>query len=127
MKGDEYNMKQGKCFIICILMCGIIFCSCNKEGVNTREKKNETVQETKEEVVIEETAESIEQEEVVNFEPEKGYDLPVPDQDRVEAVITHELTVRFAEDGSFQYLGNKILNGGIKDIPEYQYRIVDKK
>ena len=44
-----------------------------------------------------------------------------------EAVITHELTVRFAEDGSFQYLGNKILNGGIKDIPEYQYRFVDKK
>ncbi|MDE6852884.1 MAG: hypothetical protein K2J67_10460 [Lachnospiraceae bacterium] len=42
------------------------------------------------------------------------------------AVITHELTVRFAEDGSFQYLGNKILNGGIKDIPEYQYRFVDK-
>ena len=44
-----------------------------------------------------------------------------------EAVITHELTVRFTEDGSFQYLGNKILNGGIKDIPEYQYRFVDKK
>lgn len=44
-----------------------------------------------------------------------------------EAVITHELTVRFAEDGSFQYLGNKILNGGIKDIPEYQYRFIDKK
>ena len=27
-----------------------------------------------------------------------------------DAVITHELTVRFAEDGSFQYLGNEILN-----------------
>ncbi|MCX4328005.1 MAG: DUF6070 family protein [Lachnospiraceae bacterium] len=39
-----------------------------------------------------------------------------------EAIITHELTVRFAKDGSFQYLGNKILNGGIRDIPEYQYR-----
>ena len=39
-----------------------------------------------------------------------------------EALITHELTVRFAKDGSFQYLGNKILNGGIRDIPEYQYR-----
>lgn len=38
-----------------------------------------------------------------------------------EAVITHELTVRFAQDGSFRYLGNKILNGGTKDIPEYQY------
>lgn len=40
-----------------------------------------------------------------------------------EAVITHELTVRFAEDGSFQYLGNEILNDGIMDIPDYQYRI----
>ena len=29
-----------------------------------------------------------------------------------DAVITHELTVRFAEDGSFQYLGNEILNDG---------------
>ncbi len=43
-----------------------------------------------------------------------------------EAVITHELTVRFFEDGSFQYEGNKILNDGIKDIPEYQYRISRK-
>lgn len=40
-----------------------------------------------------------------------------------DAVITHELTVRFAEDGSFQYLGNQILNDGIKQIPDYQYRI----
>jgi len=40
-----------------------------------------------------------------------------------DAVITHELTVRFAEDGSFQYLGNKILNDGIMQIPDYQYRI----
>lgn len=40
-----------------------------------------------------------------------------------DAVITHELTVRFAEDGSFQYLGNEILDDGIQDIPEYQYRI----
>lgn len=40
-----------------------------------------------------------------------------------DAVITHELTVRFAEDGSFQYLGNKILNDGITRIPDYQYRI----
>lgn len=40
-----------------------------------------------------------------------------------DAVITHELTVRLAEDGSFQYLGNKILNDGIKDIPDYQYRM----
>lgn len=41
-----------------------------------------------------------------------------------EAVITHELTVKFNKDGSFRYLGNKILNGGIKEIPEYQYRIL---
>lgn len=40
-----------------------------------------------------------------------------------DAVITHELTVRFAEDGSFQYLENEILNDGIQDIPNYQYRI----
>ena len=39
------------------------------------------------------------------------------------AVITHELTVRFAEDGSFQYLGNRILNDGITQISGYQYRI----
>ncbi|MGN0484976.1 MAG: DUF6070 family protein [Lachnospiraceae bacterium] len=44
-----------------------------------------------------------------------------------DAVITHELTVRFAADGSFQYLGNKILNDGIMRIPDYQYRIHDKK
>lgn len=40
-----------------------------------------------------------------------------------DAVITHELTVGFAEDGSFRYLGNKILYGGLEDIPDYQYRI----
>ena len=44
-----------------------------------------------------------------------------------EAVITHELTVKFNKDGSFRYLGNKILNGGIKKIPEYQYRILKEK
>ena len=38
-----------------------------------------------------------------------------------DALITHELTVRFAEDGSFQYLGNHILNDGINRIPDYQY------
>ena len=43
-----------------------------------------------------------------------------------EAVITHELTVKFNKDGSFRYLGNKILNGGIKEIPEYQYRILKR-
>lgn len=40
-----------------------------------------------------------------------------------DAVITHELTVQFAEDGSFQYLQNEILNDGVQNIPDYQYRI----
>ena len=40
-----------------------------------------------------------------------------------DAVITHELTVKFADDGSFQYLGNEILDDGIMHIPDYQYRI----
>ena len=39
------------------------------------------------------------------------------------AVITHELTIQIEEDGSFRYLGNKILNNGIENIPDYQYRI----
>ena len=43
-----------------------------------------------------------------------------------DAVITHELTVRFADDGSFQYLGNEILDDGIMNIPEYQYRVIKK-
>ncbi len=44
-----------------------------------------------------------------------------------DAVITHELTVRFAEDGSFQYLGNEILDDVVKDMPAYQYRIEKAK
>lgn len=44
-----------------------------------------------------------------------------------DAVITHELTVRFAEDGSFQYLGNQILDDGIRKIPAYRYRFGDRK
>lgn len=39
-----------------------------------------------------------------------------------DAVITHKLTVRFREDGSFQYLGNEII-AGMEQIPVYQYRI----
>ena len=39
-----------------------------------------------------------------------------------DAVITHKLKIQFAEDGSFMYMGNEILNDGIKHIPEYQYR-----
>ncbi|MEY8392696.1 DUF6070 family protein [Lachnospiraceae bacterium 45-W7] len=44
-----------------------------------------------------------------------------------DAVITHELTVKFAEDGSFRYLGNKILEDGLSNIPEYQYRMGKKQ
>ena len=40
-----------------------------------------------------------------------------------EAIITHELTIRESEDGSFMYMGNKILDDGINRIPVYQYRI----
>lgn len=40
-----------------------------------------------------------------------------------EAFITHELTVQFAEDGSFQYIGNLVLDNGIQEIPKYQYRV----
>ena len=40
-----------------------------------------------------------------------------------DRLITHELTVRFAEDGSFRYLGNRILGDGIREIPEYWYRV----
>ena len=43
-----------------------------------------------------------------------------------DAVITHELTIYFAKDGSFQYLGNKILDDGIFNIPDYEYRIIRK-
>lgn len=39
-----------------------------------------------------------------------------------DAVITHKLTVQFHEDGSFQYLGNEILDG-FDQIPKYQYRM----
>lgn len=40
-----------------------------------------------------------------------------------DAVITHKLIVRFSGNGHFKYLGNKILNNGVKKIPDYQYRI----
>ena len=40
-----------------------------------------------------------------------------------EAIITHELTIRESEDGSFMYMGNKILDDGINRIPVYQFRI----
>lgn len=40
-----------------------------------------------------------------------------------DALITHELTVRFREDESFQYLGNRILGDGLSRMPEYRYRV----
>ena len=40
-----------------------------------------------------------------------------------DAVITHELTIKMQEDGSVQYLGNKILDDGMDHIPGYQYRL----
>ena len=40
-----------------------------------------------------------------------------------EAIITHELTIKEDTNGSFMYMGNKILDDGINRIPDYQYRI----
>lgn len=40
-----------------------------------------------------------------------------------DAVITHELTVEFDDNGGFRYLGNEILDDGIRSIPRYQYRM----
>lgn len=39
-----------------------------------------------------------------------------------DAVITHELTIRCLENGGIQHLGNQILDDGMRNIPEYQYR-----
>lgn len=39
------------------------------------------------------------------------------------ALITHDLTVKFKEDGSFQYLGNEIRKEDRNNVPEYQYRV----
>lgn len=41
-----------------------------------------------------------------------------------DAVISHELTVQFTEDGGIRYLRNQILNNGVDMIPEYQYRMM---
>lgn len=43
-----------------------------------------------------------------------------------DTVITSELTVKFNDDKSFKYMGNKILNNGTKEVPKYQYRIKRK-
>lgn len=39
-----------------------------------------------------------------------------------DCAMSHELTVRFTEEG-ICYLGNQILKNGLERIPEYQYRI----
>ncbi|KIR03838.1 hypothetical protein P261_02653 [Lachnospiraceae bacterium TWA4] len=40
-----------------------------------------------------------------------------------EAIITHELMIQTKNDGTFQFISNKILGDGMKNIPEYQYRV----
>ena len=39
------------------------------------------------------------------------------------ALFFHDLTVKFKEDGSFQYLGNEIRKEDRNNVPEYQYRV----
>lgn len=41
-------------------------------------------------------------------------------------VFTHELTVRFLENGGIEYLKNNILRDGLERIPTYQYRFEKK-
>lgn len=43
-----------------------------------------------------------------------------------DAAITHEVTLRFREDGSFQYLGNRVVHCSAGDMPEYRYRIRER-
>ena len=35
----------------------------------------------------------------------------------------HELTMKIQDDGTIQYVGNRILDNGIANIPRYQYRL----
>lgn len=128
-------MKQAKCFMICILMCGMIFCSCNKEDVNTKEKKNKTVQET-EKKVIKDTAEGIEQEETVAFKSEKGYDLPVPDEDRAEAeqdsyrlmaLLTDIYKNADKGDSSNVVLGSNTMKKMTMKIKEQGYSVINSE
>lgn len=39
-----------------------------------------------------------------------------------DQILTHKLTVRFRDDGTFQYLGNEIGQEDLAKIPQYQYR-----
>ena len=43
-----------------------------------------------------------------------------------DSVMVHKVTVRVNADGSFQYLGNEILDDGLSKIPDYQYRFGEK-
>lgn len=47
----------------------------------------------------------------------------VCDKESDDAALVHELTVKIEEDGSFRYMGNRILDGGLEEIPPYQYRV----
>ena len=40
-----------------------------------------------------------------------------------DALVTSKLTVRFKKDGSFQYLGNKIVKDELDNTSNYEYRI----
>lgn len=40
-----------------------------------------------------------------------------------DSLITHELTIEMGEDGSFKYLGNRIREEVLRDLPVYQYRV----
>ncbi len=44
-----------------------------------------------------------------------------------DAAITHEVRVRFEEDGSFRYLGNKMIYCGENGMPEYRERIRERE
>lgn len=44
-----------------------------------------------------------------------------------DAVITHELTILPLEDGGVRYLGNRVLDDGIQEIPDYQYRVGERE
>lgn len=40
-----------------------------------------------------------------------------------DSLITHELTIEMGEGGSFKYLGNRIREEVLRDLPVYQYRV----
>ncbi len=43
-----------------------------------------------------------------------------------DAAVTHEVTVKFEEDGSFRYLGNRVMRCSMGDMPKYHDRIRDR-